>query len=213
MIFQRKYGVLLAGATLITIPILKRGVVDFAVSADWTPAAGDVKVSLDGGAAANITNLPTAVAMGNTAYWAFILTAAELTCKSVIVTVADAATKAVEDQAFIVETVGHASAMYPSDIFADNTDSESRLLRAVKTNVLGTVGSASTTTSIVTSSLDPAAAVTDQFKGRVLLFTKDTTTANLRGQGTAITASTSGGVLTVDALSTAPVSGDIFVIV
>lgn len=213
MIFQRKYGVLLAGATLITIPIIKRGVVDFAVGADWTPAAGDVKVSIDGGAAANITNLPTAVVMGNTAYWAFVLTAAELTGKSIMVTIADAATKAVEDQAFLVETCGHASAMYPSDIHADNTDAEQRFLRAVKTNVLGTVGAGSTTTSIVTSALDPAASVTDQYKGRVLLFAKDTTTAALRGQGTVITASTSGGVLTVDALSSSPASGDTFVIV
>lgn len=79
--------------------------------------------------------------------------------------------------------------------------------------VLGTVGSSSSTTSIVTSSLTPAAAVTDQFKGRVVIFNSDTTTANLRGQATDITASTSGGVLTVTALTTAPVSGDTFVIV
>lgn len=87
-----------------------------------------------------------------------------------------------------------------------------RLDRATKGNVLGTVGAASSTTSIVTSSLDPAAAVTDQFKGRIVTFTNNTTTANLRGQATDITASTSGGALTVTALSTAPVSGDLFVI-
>ena len=67
MIFQRKYNVSTTSGTHIRIPIIKRGVVDYAVSADWTPATGDVKVSKDGGAAANITNLPTAVAMGNTA--------------------------------------------------------------------------------------------------------------------------------------------------
>lgn len=78
--------------------------------------------------------------------------------------------------------------------------------------VLGTVGAASTTTSIVTSSLDPAAAVTDQFKGRIVTFDRATTTANLRGQSTDITASTAAGVLTCTALTTAPVSGDTFVI-
>lgn len=78
--------------------------------------------------------------------------------------------------------------------------------------VTATVGSASTTTSIVTSALDPAAAVTDQFKGRIITFNQATTTANLRGQSTDITASTAGGVLTVTALTTAPVSGDTFVI-
>ena len=39
-----------------------------------------------------------------------------------------------------------------------------------------------------------------------------TTTTNLQGQSTDITASTSGGVLTVTALTTAPVSGDVFVL-
>jgi hypothetical protein len=58
--------------------------------------------------------------MGNAAYWEFILTAAELTCKSCVVTVADSATKAVEDQAFIVETYGHASAMFQADLSAAN---------------------------------------------------------------------------------------------
>lgn len=71
-----------------------------------------------------------------------------------------------------------------------------------------TVGSSSMTTSVITSAMSPAAAVTDQFKGRVLTFRNDTTTTNLRGQATDITGSSSGGVLTVTALTTAPVSGD-----
>lgn len=70
-----------------------------------------------------------------------------------------------------------------------------------------------TTTSIPTSSLTPAAGVADQFKGRIVIFDNDTTTANLRGQATDITASTAGGVLTVAALTTAPASGDTFKIV
>jgi hypothetical protein len=119
MPFLRRYNTLtVTGTTAIRIPIIKRGVVDFAVGADWTPASGDVKIAIDGEAAANITNLPTAVAMGNGAYWEFVLTAAELTCKSCVITVADSATKAVEDQCFIVETFGHASAMYPVDLSA-----------------------------------------------------------------------------------------------
>ncbi len=84
--------------------------------------------------------------------------------------------------------------------------------RAVRGIVRGTVGSSATTTSIPTSSLDPAASATDQFKGRILIFDKDTATAALRGQATDITASTSGGTLTVTALSTAPASGDTFII-
>lgn len=78
--------------------------------------------------------------------------------------------------------------------------------------VTGTVGAASTTTSIVTSALSPAASVADQFKGRIVTFDANTTTAALRGQSTDITANTNVGVLTVTALTTAPVSGDTFVI-
>lgn len=121
MPFLRAYNVLtVTGTTAIRIPMIKRGVVDFAVGADWTPAAGDVKIAINGTAPANVANLPIAVASGNGAFWEFILTAAELTCKQCVVIVADSATKAVEDQSFIVETFGHASAMYVSDLAAAN---------------------------------------------------------------------------------------------
>lgn len=212
MIFQRKYNTATASGTHIRVPIIKAGSLNYAVGADWTPAAGDVKISIDGAAAANITTLPTAVAMGNGAYWQFQFSGAELTGKQIVVTVCDSVTKAVEDQGFVIETFGHASAMYPSDPTADSLDAENRFLRAVRGNVLGTVGSGSTQTSVVTSSLDPAATVADQFKGLILKFDKDTTTAALRGQGTDITGMTSGGVLTVTPLTTAPVSGDTFAI-
>lgn len=93
-----------------------------------------------------------------------------------------------------------------------DTDGALHLRRGVLGTVTGTVGAASSTTSIVTSSLDPAASVVDQFKGRIVTFDKDTTTAALRGQATDITASSNAGVLTVTALTTAPASGDTFVI-
>jgi hypothetical protein len=76
--------------------------------------------------------------------------------------------------------------------------------------VRGVCDTGGTTTSIPTSSLVPAAAVTDQFKGRIIIFDKTTSTANLRGQASDITASTAGGTLTCTALSTAPASGDTF---
>lgn len=109
--FLRKY----ATATHIYIPLVKRGVVDFAVSADWTPAAGDVKVSIDGGAAANIGTLPTAISMGNTAMWDFTIASGEVTGKKIAITVSDSATKVVEDQMFVIETYGNASAEYVVD--------------------------------------------------------------------------------------------------
>lgn len=99
-----------------------------------------------------------------------------------------------------------------TDQLAGVAASATNIARSTQAIVLGTVGSASTTTSIVTSSLDPAAAVADQYKGRIVTFDRATTTTNLRGQATDITANTSGGVLTVTALTDAPVSGDSFTV-
>lgn len=84
--------------------------------------------------------------------------------------------------------------------------------RVVRGNVRGTVDTGASATSIPTSSLSPAAAVIDQFKGRILVFDDSTATAALRGQATDITASTAGGTLTVTSLTTAPASGDTFTI-
>ena len=271
--FLSKYGV----ARHIYIPIVKRAVVDFAVGADWTPAAGDVKISKDGGAAANVTNLPSAIAMGNGAIWDFSITATEMQAAQVMVTVADSATKAVEDQCFIIETYGNASGQHELDLdtastaqtgdsyavvnsgtfgnsalktlidavddFVDTevsaikakTDSltftvagkvdanptaingdatsAANLAKTTRAIARGTVGSASSTTSIVTSGFTPTAIATDQFKGRIVMFDADTTTTALRGQSTDITASSIGGgtpVLTVTALTNAPASGDTF---
>jgi hypothetical protein len=102
----------------IEFPVIKRGVVDYAVGADWTPAAGDVKISKDGGAAANTTNLPSAVTMGNTAIWQLTLTASEMSAARIVITISDSATKAVEDQAILILTCGHASAWFANDLTA-----------------------------------------------------------------------------------------------
>ncbi len=79
----------------------------------------------------------------------------------------------------------------------------------------GVCDAGGTTTSVVSSSCTPAGGVADQFKGRILIFTNDTTTAALRGQATDITASSNSATptFTVSALTTAPASGDVFVIV
>ena len=114
----------------------------------------------------------------------------------------------------VVGSVASVTAVVSADItkIGSDTTALTAFKQAVLGNVVGTVGAASTTTSIVTSSLTPAAAVIDQFKGRIVIFDKDTATANLRGQATDITASTALGVLTVTALTTAPANGDTFTI-
>jgi len=107
-VFQRQYSMATVAATHITIPMLKAGSSDFAVGADWTPAAGDVKITKDSGAPANIGTLP--VYQTNEG-WEYVFTAAEITGKRMTILIVDSATKAVEDQLFLIETFGHALAM------------------------------------------------------------------------------------------------------
>jgi hypothetical protein len=121
--YFRKYGT----ATHIYLPMIKRGAVDYAVGADWSPAAGDVKISIDGGTASNVTNLPAAITMGNTAQWDFSLTSGELSGKKITISVADSSTKAVEDQFFDIETYGNASAEYQADLSAANLPADLKL--------------------------------------------------------------------------------------
>lgn len=79
--------------------------------------------------------------------------------------------------------------------------------------ITGSVGSGSTTTTIVISSTNPTLTVNDQVNGKIVTFTDATTTAALRGQSTDITDYVqSTATMTVTALTTAPVSGDTFVI-
>jgi hypothetical protein len=111
----RKY----ATATTVYFPLIKRAVMDFAVSADYTHVSGDVKISKDGAAAATATNAPTAVTMGSGAMWKLDLTSGEMTAKSVLVTVIDASTKAVEDQMLVIETYGEGQGEIDSQHWAD----------------------------------------------------------------------------------------------
>ena len=115
MPYLLKYNV----ADHLYVPIVKRGVVDFAVGADWTPAAGDVKYSKDGASPTNAGTLPAAVTSGNGAFWDFTFTGGELSAKKIQVTVVDAASKAIEDQFFDIFTFGNASAQYPGIDLSD----------------------------------------------------------------------------------------------
>lgn len=107
----RKYNTLLVtGTTALQLPIDKIGG-GLAGSGDWTPAAADTQVSIDGGAFADTTNAPTF-----NDGWELILTAAELSGKNIRVRIVDTAPKAIADMMVTVETFGHASAMYPTDL-------------------------------------------------------------------------------------------------
>jgi len=90
------------------------------------------------------------------------------------------------------------------------------LMKGTKGNVFGSVGSGSTSTSIVSSAIVPvpSPSVPNQNVGRQLSFQDDTITVALRGQATDITAATASAtpIYTVTALTAAPVNGDTFVI-
>jgi len=80
--------------------------------------------------------------------------------------------------------------------------------------VRGVVGNAvaATTTTLTPSVLAPIAVAASQFVGRVMVFDNDTTTTQLRGQATIITANTAAALplFTVQPLTVAPVSTDVF---
>lgn len=112
--FWAKYGT----ETTFQFPMIKRGVVDFAQTADWTPAAADVAVSKDNGNYADATNAPAIVGGSPTrgvSKFKWTATATEMQCAVLEVQIVDAATKAVEDQSFAVYTFGHASAFFRGD--------------------------------------------------------------------------------------------------
>lgn len=106
-IYEREYAAG-TGADII-IPIVKAGSADFSVAADWTPVAGDVKISKNGGAAANIATLPVFV---TSIGWKFVFSDAELTAARININVVDSATKAIEDQHISIETYGNALAQH-----------------------------------------------------------------------------------------------------
>lgn len=109
----RKYGVLLTTAKALKFALYKQDGLTYATSATVTFAIGDVKISKDGGAYANTTNLP--VAIGSS--WYLVLTATELTAESIDVLISDAtATQVWLDTEISIETYGHASALHAFDL-------------------------------------------------------------------------------------------------
>ena len=91
------YGV----AFTFVAPIVKAGSDDLAVSGDWTPATGDVQISKDGGAFANVGTLPSAATAG----WVWTVSASEAECYRGVIRTVDSATKAVKDQVFMFRTL------------------------------------------------------------------------------------------------------------
>ena len=103
---------------------------------------------------------------------------------------------------------------------ADDVSTEFRTKALALTTASGVVGSGSTTANVVASSVAVGATTSlsaDAFKGRVIIFNSDTTTAALRGQAAVIVSHTSGSTptftLASGAWTTAPLTTDSFTVV
>ena len=102
----------------------------------------------------------------------------------------------------------------------DDVSTEFRTKALALTTASGVVGSGSTTANVVASSVAVGATTslsTDAFKGRIIIFNSDTTTAALRGQAAAIVSHTSGSTptftLAAGAWTTEPLTTDAFTVV
>ena len=127
------------------------------------------------------------------------------------------------ETALIVEDTGTTiPALLPAALVGGRMDANTSAIAGVQasatnleastdTILSGTASGTPTTTAMIS---DIGITVDDQFKGKAIIFASDTTTAALRNQATSIAACTaSSNTLTFTALTTAPVSGDTFVIV
>jgi hypothetical protein len=184
------------------------------VSADIAAVKGDT-VDIEADTQDIQSRLPAALISGRLDVTVGAMQNDVVTAAAVAANAIDASALAADAAAEIADAVwdeavsGHTSGGTFGKALDDTDD------RGSRTVVRGTVGGGSTTTSIVTSAFTPAGAVADQFKGRIVIFDNDTATAELRGQGTDITASSNSATptLTVTLLTTAPASGDTFSIV
>ncbi len=141
-------------ATTIYFPMVKRGLVDLAATADWTPANGDCNISKDGGAQANPAGT---VAISTGVTWKLALSGTELSAAIVQVMIVDSATKAVEDQWLEIRTYGNASAYFINDptlaataanlTQIDGVANASATFNLTKLNIVNTGGDALVATS------------------------------------------------------------------
>lgn len=184
----RKYG----EPTTIRFPLIRAGVTDFATTTEYTAVAGDLQISKDEGTFAN-TTITTPSYEGN-GQWSIALSATEMQAARIMLTIIDTATKVIDDQAIYIDTYGHPSAQV-------NLSDLSPLV------ITGIVSTGSTNTSVTS---DLTEATNNHYSGRQMIFE----TGNLAGQATNITAyDGTTGTLTVDTLTEAPASTDVFKII
>ena len=187
-----KYGI----QQTFYFPLIDAGTLDLAVSADYTAAAADCRISKDGGAWAQATN----TIADETEGWSITLTIAEMQATRIHVNIIDAATKAVEDQSLVIHTGLGGQLEATTGIIIGDVDN-------------GTF--TATTIALEGNRLSPnttAETTADHYNGRLILFTSGI----LLGQMTDITdyvLANSKEKFSYTALTEAPGDNDRYVIV
>lgn len=193
---------------------------------DPTLVAGDFKISKDYGNFVNLDTLPAVLPAGSASV-KVILSSDENNADKIIITGIDLLGDEWNDTfIFIDNTIVTIDDLVRSTTPANSLDilngridvgkitgiDASSMGRAIDCIGIGTVDSGATIGIIPTSVITPTTVRINQFKGRVLSFTKTTATAALRGQSATILGNTLGGTLSVTDLTDAPQSGDDFTI-
>lgn len=122
--FRRRYGV----ATSIPLTFSRNGQFGFIDGNDWTPATGDVKISLyDGSSWSDPTDaesLPVGLTAAGLIY-SHALSASELSCKVACITYTDnsqtSGTAIIESHSVMIETYGDGSALWPYNFDLSNS--------------------------------------------------------------------------------------------
>lgn len=211
--FTRKYN---AVGIIDGIVLIVAGGTDYKVAP--TLAAGDAKISKDGGAFANLATLPAVTPAGGSAV-RISLSATELSCARAVIQFVDVAGAEWEDQEIIVETFGNASAQLAVNLDLTEILCDLQKIRGSATAAVNLGGSArcivlglaeTGTLSTTEMTTDLVESTADHYKDRVLIWY----TGALAGQATEVTAYTgTGGKLTYTAVTDSPADGDAFVLI
>lgn len=201
---------------VIHVEAISSGATGVAVDADSTPtfAVYEESTDTDIGVGGNMTKRTSLDGNYRASFTASAANGFEVGKFYTVIgsaTIGGVATKGVL-KAFRVSAAEVTVGKFPATVAAG--DLPTNLSKAVDCIGYGIVTTGASTTSIPTSAMTPSGAIADQFKGRVLTFSNSTTTVELRGVATDITASSNSATptFTVTALPATPVSGDTFVI-
>lgn len=200
--------------TIKTNPVVNAGTITFPTTATLASTT-----NITAGTITTVTNLTNAATAGD--FTATMKTSAQTAADAAVTanTLVNAIAGYIDTEVAAIKTQTDkltftVANQLDANVLSLNGDATSAANIAKTTRAIGrgTVNGVPTTTSIPTSAFTPTGVDADQFKGRIITFDATTTTTNLRGQSTDITANTAAAAptFTVTALTIAPAVGDTF---